>query len=64
MLAENIAQYLKDNGITQSHIAERTGMNKMTFSNAMRGKRRLTAEEYVSICDALGKSADYFRKSA
>lgn len=64
MIAENIAQYLKDNGITQSHVAERAGMHKQTFSNAMCGKRRLTADEYVLICDALGKSADYFRKSA
>lgn len=60
MLAENISDYLKSNGITQSHIAETVGIHKQTFSNMMNGKRRMTAEEYVQICETLGKSTDYF----
>ena len=60
MLNENISAYLKRNGITQSHIAETVGIHQQTFSNMMNGKRKLTAEEYVRICRALGKSTEYF----
>lgn len=64
MLVENISTYLKRNGITQAHVAESVGMCPQTFSNAMTGKRRLTAEEYVAICNALGKSTEFFVNKA
>lgn len=60
MLVENISTYLKSNGITQSHVAFETGIHQQTLSNVMTGKRRLTAEEYVAICAALGKSTEFF----
>lgn len=60
MITKRIAKYIKDNGLIQSAIARKAGMTKQAMSDSMRGVRRLTADEYVAICDALGKSLDFF----
>lgn len=60
MIAENIREYLKANGITQEYIAKKTGMTKQAVSSSLCGARKLSADEYVSICEALGVSPNKF----
>ena len=62
MISDQIAQYLKDEGIKQSFISKKTGIGKVTLSQTLLGKRKLPADEYKLICDALGVSLDKFVK--
>lgn len=60
MIADKIRKYIEDNGISQTVLSRKTGMTKQAMSTSLRGLRKLTAEEYVSICDALGVGTDFF----
>ena len=53
MLAERIKEYVDDHGIMQIAIANAIGMSKVAMSETLNGNRRMTAEEYVAICDFL-----------
>lgn len=53
MIYEQVAKYLEEKGIKQSFVCKKTGIEKNALSNTLSGDRRMTAEEYVSICDAL-----------
>lgn len=61
MIAANIRKYLEEKGITQEWLAQKIGMSKQAMSATLKGTRRLTADEYVDICAALGLSMDYFK---
>lgn len=63
MIAEKIRQYIKDKDINQTAIGRKAGLTKQAMSDSMRGVRRLTADEYVGICGALGVSTDFFAES-
>lgn len=62
MVYERIAKYIANNDIVQASVARKAGMTKQALSDSLRGVRKLSAEEYVSICHALnvdvGKFAD------
>lgn len=60
MISDRIAKYIKANSINQSAVARKAGMKRQAMSDAMRGVRRLTADEYVSICNVLGVSLEFF----
>ena len=60
MLRENIAEKKKKNGIKQSYLAEKTGMTPIAVSSIVNLKRDISAEEYVSVCDALNVTLDFF----
>ena len=62
MIFQAIKQFIDSKGITQASIAKKAGMTKVSLSESLRGNRRLTADEYVRICDALGVSADFFNQ--
>ena len=53
MLGKKIKQYLDDNGIRYSHVAEKTGIPMNVFSPMLNEKREIKANEYFSICFAL-----------
>lgn len=53
MLAERIKEYMDEKGIMQVAVANAIGMSKVAIGETLRGNRRLTAEEYVAICDFL-----------
>lgn len=53
MIAEKIKSYIDAKGIKQSAISRGTGINSTSLSLSFSGKRRLTAEEFVLICDFL-----------
>ena len=60
MIAETIAIYMKQKGIKQSFICEKTGLTRHCISCALNGKRKLSIEEYEKICTALNVSYEFF----
>jgi plasmid maintenance system antidote protein VapI len=60
MLGERIRQYIVESGMKIGAVAERAEIPMNTFSAMINGKRRITAEEYFSICAALGLPLEYF----
>lgn len=62
MIQERVAEYLDEKGITNVALSKATGMTEMALSTARRGQRRLTADEYCSICDFLEVSMDKFNQ--
>lgn len=57
-----IGLYLENNGITQTYLSERSGMTTNALNLSLKGKRKLTADEYIKICDALKVPYDLFVK--
>lgn len=55
-----IDSYLRDNGITQSHLAEKSGITANALNLSLNGKRKLLADEYIKICDVLKVPYDLF----
>lgn len=63
MVADNISRYMIENGIKQKKIAEKSGISKCALSAILTKKRKLTADEYEKICNALGKEPNFFMKT-
>lgn len=59
-IQERVAQYVRSNGIMQQYIAEKTGISKVKISQMFNGKRKMMADEFVSICDAINKEPNDF----
>lgn len=59
-----IGSYLENNGITQTYLSERSGMTTNALNLSLKGKRKLTADEYIKICDALKVPYDLFVKKS
>ena len=58
---ERLDKFIKENGIKQSFIAERTGIDKSTISAILNGHRKLKADELDIICKkAINKSPSIF----
>ena len=64
MIQDNLVSYITSMGIKQSVIAEQCGMTDMAISSSMRGERKLTLDEFSSICQFLGMSMDAFQDAA
>lgn len=60
MVGLRIKKYLDDNGIKYSFVAEKIDMPMNMFSPLLNGKRKMSAEEYLLICKAIGVGAEYF----
>lgn len=54
-----IRQYLEEKGIKQEYVAEKTGIAPNTLSGIFNLRRKLLADELVSIVLALGIDANY-----
>jgi len=57
-----IKNYLKGHGITQTWLANKTGIDYAALHAALNENRVLYTEEYFLICEALGVPYDTFRK--
>lgn len=55
-----IKEYLAENGISQTHISSKTGIELPKLNLALNGKRKMTFEEYELICWALNVDTDKF----
>ena len=56
---EKIKMYMDDNGIKQNYVADKSNIPKNTLCMIFSGKRRLYADEFVSIVLALGVDPNY-----
>lgn len=59
-MAQRIKKYIQDAGLKFNAIAEKIGIPLNTFSAMMNGKRKITAEEYILICNVLNVPLDFF----
>lgn len=57
-----IKKYLADKGITQIFVSKKTGIEPAKLSLALQGERKLTLDEYATICGVLGVDIDMFLK--
>lgn len=64
MVYEELAKYLEAKGIKQSFVSKKADIEKNALSNILSGDRRMTADEYVRICDALDVSTEKFAHSS
>lgn len=53
-------RYIEESGMKQGWVAARAGMTQDAMTRTMNGKRRMKADEYVSICRAIGVPLDRF----
>ena len=58
-----ISEFIKDKGFQIKIIAQKTGVSQNVLYNSFSGKRKLRADEYLAVCDFLGKDPNYFRKT-
>ncbi|KSV60279.1 helix-turn-helix domain-containing protein [Acetivibrio ethanolgignens] len=61
MKGSDIKKYLDDNGIKQTFVSEKTGIPAPILSMILNNNRKIEANEYMKICDAIGVPLDYFR---
>ena len=64
MLHEKIKKYLIEHGIKQTFLAQKLGIPDPTLSDMLAGQRKIYADEYYKICNALGVSLTYFFEEA
>ena len=57
---EKISDYLKQNGIKQTFIADKCGWTKQKLNNLLHGRNRISVEDYEAICEALSVPFDFF----
>lgn len=64
MVCRAIDEYLTENGIKYTFVAGKIGVSDSIFSMMMKGKRKISADEFVAICRVLGVTADTFTTPA
>lgn len=57
-----IKKYLEENGISQTFLSKKTGIELPKLNLALNGNRRFTFLEYEMVCWALGVNTDKFLK--
>lgn len=60
MIGIKVKEYLDENGIKYSFLSEKIGMPMNMLSPLLNGKRKMSAEEYFSICSALNVPVSKF----
>ena len=50
---DNLKNYIELIGIKQTYLSDKTKIPADTISKILNGKRKMTAEELLAICDAL-----------
>lgn len=59
-VGRKIKDYLHNNGISQTYVANKTGIPLQKLNLSLNGNRRLDFSEYELICGALSVPADKF----
>lgn len=60
---EEIRRYLKAHAISQATLAREIGVSDRMLRAVLTGRVRMTAELYLSICEALDVSVETFYPS-
>lgn len=55
-----ISEYIRNAGIKQTVICEKTGIRPDAMSAMLNSKRKMTADEFEKICRAIDKSPNDF----
>jgi transcriptional regulator with XRE-family HTH domain len=61
-IGSSIKEHLTNRGITQTFICIKTKIPNNIMSPMLNGKRKISAEEYFLICEALHVPLDTFAK--
>ena len=57
---QKISKYIEENGVKQKFICDKTGIPENVLSMILKGKRGLSADEFVEIVTALKTDANQF----
>lgn len=60
MIGLKVKEYLDENGIKYSFLSEKVGIPMNVLSPLLNGKRKMSVEEYFTICEALNLPVDTF----
>lgn len=60
MIGAKIGAYLEENGIKQTFLAEKVGIDRPRLSNIILHDRKVDCVLYYKICKALNLPLDYF----
>lgn len=60
MVGNKIKEYLRENGITQTFVAQKAGISNNAMSHICNKDRSIDCIEYYKICKALNVPLDYF----
>lgn len=60
MISLKIKEYLDEKGIKYSYLSKKSGIPMNLLSPTLNGKRKLSVEEYFTICEVLGLPAETF----
>ena len=59
----SLKKYLDDNGLKYSYVSKESGIKLNALSLILNGKRKITVEEYFTICAVLKVDTNYFTTS-
>jgi transcriptional regulator with XRE-family HTH domain len=60
MMCERIRQFIKENGMTLTHVSKKSSIKLQKISRIVRGEQTLTIDDYESICRALNVEPGFF----
>lgn len=60
--ASVLKEYIKENGIRKSFVAEHAGIAPELLRRSLDGRRKLQADEFVAICNVLSLDLRHFRQ--
>lgn len=63
MKGSDIKKYLIEKGIKQSYVSEKTGIPAPILNMMLNDNRKIEANEYMRICDAIGVPLEQFKPS-
>lgn len=61
MKGSDIKAYLEENGIKQTFVSEKTGIPAPILNMMLNDNRKIEANEYMKICDAIGVPLEQFK---
>ena len=61
MKGSDIKAYLIENGIKQSYVSEKAGIPAPILNMMLNDNRKIEANEYMRICDAIGVPLEQFK---
>lgn len=62
-VAQKIKEYLEANGLKQTFVAEKAGIEVAIFNSILNGKTKLTVDRLQLICKALNVEPSFFLNS-
>ena len=62
MVAKSIGEYLRENGIKQTWLADRLDVPATTLNGIINGRTEMKADMFISICRILNVPPETFAK--